>query len=104
MGQCTWFYVLCALDGKCLVIILGVLLVAMHQGRGSVLVWLLLLIMHRISRRKWRILCWNVRGLNSDNTQREVRSKIDESDRDVICLQETKCESFDWRFLWDFLS
>jgi hypothetical protein len=29
--------------------------------------------------RKWKILCWNVRGLNSDDRQREVRAKIEES-------------------------
>ena len=58
--------------------------------------------MCRISKRKWRVLCWNVRGLNADNRQREVRSKIEESDCDIICLQETKCESFDWRLLRKF--
>jgi exonuclease III len=34
--------------------------------------------------------------------QREVRSKIDESDCDVICLQETKCENFDWHLIRKF--
>jgi hypothetical protein len=43
-----------------------------------------------------------VRGLNGDNRQREVRSKIDESDCDIICLQETKCEDFDWRLIKKF--
>jgi exonuclease III len=51
--------------------------------------------MTKISNRKWRILCWNVRGLNSENRQRAVRSKIDESDCNIICLQETKCDTFD---------
>jgi exonuclease III len=58
--------------------------------------------MSNISRRSWRILCWNVRGLNSENRQRDVRSKIDESGCDIICLQETKCESVDWRFIRKF--
>jgi exonuclease III len=58
--------------------------------------------MCRLSKIKWRILCWNVRGLNADNRQREVRSKIEESECDIICLQETKCESFDWRLLRKF--
>jgi exonuclease III len=48
------------------------------------------------------VFCWNVRGLNSDNRQREVRSKIEESKCDVICLQETKCESFDWSLIRKF--
>ena len=55
--------------------------------------------MSKIYMRKWRVLCWNVRGLNADNRQREVRAKIDESECDVICLQETKCEAFDWRLI-----
>lgn len=53
-------------------------------------------------RRKWRVLCWNVRGLNSDNRKRDVRNKIDESECDIICLQETKCEVFDWRLIRKF--
>jgi exonuclease III len=45
------------------------------------------------------VLCWNVRGLNSEAGQREVRSKIEESECDIICLQETKCEAFDWKLI-----
>jgi hypothetical protein len=59
-------------------------------------------LMVNLSRRKWCILCWNVHGLNADNRQRAVRSKIDESECDIICLQETKCESFDWRLVRKF--
>jgi exonuclease III len=46
-------------------------------------------------KRKWRVLCWNVRGINSEGRQREVQAKIDESECDIVCLQETKCEVFD---------
>jgi exonuclease III len=49
------------------------------------------------------VLCWNVRRLNSDSKQRDVRNKIDESECDIICLQETKCEVFDWRLISKFL-
>jgi exonuclease III len=52
--------------------------------------------------RKWRVLCWNVRGLNSDNRQRAVRAKIEESECAIACLQETKCEFFDHRFIRKF--
>jgi exonuclease III len=58
--------------------------------------------MSKLSKRKWRVSCWNVRGLNSESRQREVRSKIYESDSDIICLQETKCENFDWRLIRTF--
>jgi exonuclease III len=43
-----------------------------------------------------------VRGLNSEERQREVRSKIEKSQCDVVCLQETKCEYFDHRFIRKF--
>jgi hypothetical protein len=52
--------------------------------------------------RKWRVLCWNVRGLNSEARQRAVRSKIEESNYSIICLQETKCASFDHKFIRKF--
>jgi exonuclease III len=31
-----------------------------------------------------------------------VHAKIDESDCDIVCLQETKCENFDWRLIRKF--
>jgi hypothetical protein len=58
--------------------------------------------MSKLTRRKWRILCWNVCGLNSENRRREVRSKIEESECDIISLQETKFAIFDWRLIRKF--
>ena len=52
--------------------------------------------------RNWNVLCWNVRGLNSDARQRDIRAKIEESHCSIICLQETKCEQFDIRKIWSF--
>jgi hypothetical protein len=43
-------------------------------------------IMSKLSKRRWRVLCWNVRGLNSDHRQIDVRAKIEESECDIICL------------------
>jgi endonuclease/exonuclease/phosphatase family metal-dependent hydrolase len=40
--------------------------------------------------RKWKVLCWNVRGLNAKEKWEAIRDKISESGCDVICLQETK--------------
>jgi hypothetical protein len=59
-------------------------------------------LMHIKAYRKWKVLCWNVRGLNSEERQREVRSKIEESQCAVVCLQETKCDYFDHRFIRKF--
>jgi hypothetical protein len=43
-----------------------------------------------------------VRGLNSEERQREIRSKIEESQCAFICLQETKCEYIDHKLLRKF--
>ena len=50
-------------------------------------------LMNRITTRSWKVLCWNVRGLNSDKRQRSVREKVIESQCSVVCLQETKLSS-----------
>ena len=52
--------------------------------------------------RNWKVLCWNVHGLNSEKRQRDVRAKIEESNCSIVCLQETKCESFDLKFIRQF--
>ena len=54
------------------------------------------------SYRNLHVLCWNVRGLNSVERQRDVRAKIEESQCSIVCLQETKCEDFDIRTIRTF--
>lgn len=49
--------------------------------------------------RNWNILCWNIRGLNSDDKWRAVRQMIDESGCSIFCLQETKRDSFDSAYI-----
>lgn len=51
--------------------------------------------------REWKVLCWNVRGLNLDRKWNSIRDKM-ESQCDVVCLQETKKESFDSTFIKNF--
>ena len=46
--------------------------------------------MNQRSMRSWKVLCWNVRGLNSEPRQRSIREKISESQCAIACLQETK--------------
>ena len=58
--------------------------------------------MNHTTTRSWKILCWNVRGLNSDARQRDVRAKIEESQCSIVCLQETKCAYFDIRKIRSF--
>ena len=50
--------------------------------------------------RNWNVLCWNVRGLNSEARQRAVRQRIEESR--CATVQETKCSSFDSRSIKSF--
>ena len=49
--------------------------------------------MNRVTTRSWKVLCWNVRGLNSDARQRSLKEKVIESQCSVLCLQETKLSS-----------
>ena len=46
-----------------------------------------------------KVLCWNVRGFNSDKKWDSIRDKIAESRCDIICLQETKREHIDLQFI-----
>lgn len=58
--------------------------------------------MNSTNTREWKVLCWNVRGLNSDRKWNSIRNKISDSACDVICFQETKKESFDLNFIKNF--
>ena len=53
--------------------------------------------------RVWKILCWNVRGLNGPEKWPHVRSKIEESMASIICFQETKCGEIETAFLRNFV-
>lgn len=54
--------------------------------------------------RTWNILCWNVRGINAADKWTHIRSKIEESNCDIFCFQETKKEHFDLAFIKNFAS
>jgi hypothetical protein len=47
-------------------------------------------------------LCWNVRGLNDKAKWEPIRNKIDESNANIFCLQETKKDDFDLHFIRKF--
>lgn len=51
------------------------------------------------SVRNWKVLSWNVRGINSSWKWDAVKNKILLAACDIICLQETKKETFDGQFL-----
>jgi hypothetical protein len=50
----------------------------------------------------WLVLEWNVRGLNDKDKRLADYNKIDESNCAIVCLQETKCESFEHSFIRSF--
>ena len=54
------------------------------------------------NNRNWNILNWNIRGMNSEDKCLALRQKIDESDCNIMCLQETKRETFDTTYLKKF--
>jgi exonuclease III len=45
--------------------------------------------------RSLKILSHNIRGINSDTKWNSLRNNILESNCDIVCIQETKKESFD---------
>lgn len=47
------------------------------------------------NRRTTKILVWNIRGINSQGKWDALCGKIEESARQIVCLQEIKCETFD---------
>jgi hypothetical protein len=52
--------------------------------------------------RTWCVLNWNIRGVNSSSKWPLVHNKIEESMASIVCLQETKKESFDSSFIKGF--
>jgi len=57
---------------------------------------------NRQSNRTWKILCWNIRGINAENKWDSIRNKITESNCDIINIQETKRSSFDLNYFRKF--
>lgn len=49
--------------------------------------------------RSWEVLCWNIRGINSDDKQLALNNAIRTSGCSVVCIQETKKTTFDLSFI-----
>lgn len=63
---------------------------------ATLCIWVL---MNRVNHRCWKVLSWNVSGLNTYVRQHDIRAKIEESQSAIVFLQETKFSFFDQRFL-----
>jgi exonuclease III len=56
----------------------------------------------RSNSQEWVILCHNIRGINSDKKWNSIKNKVQETKCEIICLQETKRETFDDLYLSNF--
>jgi exonuclease III len=54
------------------------------------------------NNRSGKIVFWNVRGINSQDKWDAIRDRITKSACQVLCLQETKRESFDIFYIKKF--
>jgi exonuclease III len=59
-------------------------------------------IQHSQNLNECRILCHNIRGINSEAKWNVIRNKIQEIGCDIVCLQETKREHFDLNYIKKF--
>lgn len=53
-------------------------------------------------KRAINILVWNIHGINSQAKWDALRDKISESAPSIVCLQETKRETFDFSYIKKF--
>lgn len=77
-------------------------LVFSFQVSGAATLRIISLLMNSPDKRNWKVLCWNVRGINSDEKWNPIRDTIIEANCDVFCFQETKRQSFDTQFIRKF--
>jgi exonuclease III len=49
--------------------------------------------------KTWKVLDWNIRGINSEAKKLAIREKMEESGCAVMCIQETKRDNFDHKFI-----
>jgi exonuclease III len=54
------------------------------------------------NNRIWKIMNWNIRGINSEKKWLALGNKIEECGCEIICMQETKREQFDLQFIRKF--
>ena len=59
-------------------------------------------VMNSQAHRFWKVLCWNVWGINLEEKWSPIRDTLAEGACDIFCLQETKKENFDLQFIRNF--
>jgi exonuclease III len=58
--------------------------------------------MNNQNHRCWKVLCWNVRGINSAEKWNPIKDTLTEASCDIFCFQETKRQICDTQFLRKF--
>jgi exonuclease III len=58
--------------------------------------------MSQQNHRYWKVLCWNVQGINSEEKWNPIRDTIIDAGYDIFCFQETKRKNFDMQFIKKF--
>lgn len=48
------------------------------------------------SQGEMKIITWNVRGLNTPNMERLIKSNLTTLNSDIVMIQETKLREEDW--------
>jgi exonuclease III len=59
-------------------------------------------IQHNQNLKECKVLCHNIRGINSEVKWNAIRNKIQEIGCDIVCLQETKREHIDLNYIKKF--
>jgi len=55
------------------------------------------------TNRDWNVLCWNIRGINGSEKWEAMRNKVEESSCSILCIQETKRQTFDLPYIKNFV-
>ncbi|KAJ1279024.1 hypothetical protein BS78_04G123900 [Paspalum vaginatum] len=55
-----------------------------------------------MAMKNWNTLSWKIRGINSQPKWDAIKRKIEERACSIFCIQETKREHFDIRYIRNF--
>lgn len=55
-----------------------------------------------VTKQAWKVLNWNIRGINSPDKWLHIQNKIDESGCSMVCFQEINKEIIDISFIRKF--
>ena len=95
MIGCSAGYVMCCGSGHCASFFYVWMIKCWCLISGAIYIFVSM----NSTNRSWNILNWNIRGMNSQDKWLALRQKIDESDCNILCLQETKRQNLDLAYI-----